>query len=128
MMPTSLASMMPWTDRAGRLSPLKAVVFAGTLIPAAVIWWSWEARILGPRPLTVAIHDTGDWAIRFLLLSLAVTPLRRIADWPKLVVVRRMLGLAAMFYILAHLLLYVTDQKWDLWRVGSEIALRLYLT
>lgn len=128
MMPTSLASMMPWTDRAGRLSALKAVVFAGILVPAALIWWSWEARILGPRPLTVAIHDTGDWAIRFLLLSLAVTPLRRIADWPKLIVVRRMLGLAAMFYILAHLLLYVTDQKWDIWRVGSEIALRLYLT
>lgn len=124
----SFASIMPWTDRAGRFSPLKALVFLGTLVPAAVIWWSWEARLLGPRPLTVAIHDTGDWAIRFLLLSLAVTPLRRIADWPKLIVVRRMLGLAALFYILTHLLLYVIDQKLDLWRVASEIALRLYLT
>lgn len=120
--------MMPWTDRAGRFSPLKAVVFVGTLVPAILIWWSWEVRILGPRPLTAAIHDIGDWAIRFLLLSLAVTPLRRIADWPKLIVVRRILGLAALFYILAHLLLYVIDQKWDLGRVVSEITLRLYLT
>lgn len=124
----TISSMMPWTDRAGKLSPLKALVFAGTLTPAAMILWSWEARLLGPRPITVAIHDTGDWAIRFLLLSLAVTPLRRIANWPKLIVVRRMLGLAALFYILAHLLFYVIDQKWDLWRVGSEIALRFYLT
>jgi len=120
--------MMPWTDRAGKFSPLKALFFAGTLIPAIMILWSWEARLLGPRPVTVAIHDAGDWAIRFLLMSLAVTPLRRIANWPKLILVRRMLGLAALFYILAHLLLYVVDQKWDLWRVGSEIVLRLYLT
>jgi sulfoxide reductase heme-binding subunit YedZ len=124
----TISSLMPWTDRAGKFSPFKALVFAGILVPAVMIWWSWEARLLGPRPITAAIHDTGDWAIRFLLLSLAVTPLRRIANWPKLIVVRRMLGLAALFYILAHLLLYVIDQKWDLWRVGSEIVLRLYLT
>lgn len=120
--------MTPWTDRNGKFSALKALVLAGILAPAAMILWSWEARLLGPRPVTVAIHETGDWAIRFLLLSLAVTPLRRIADWPRLILVRRMLGLAALSYVVAHVLLYVIDQKWDLWRVGREIALRLYLT
>ncbi|HWK63320.1 MAG TPA: protein-methionine-sulfoxide reductase heme-binding subunit MsrQ [Rhizobiaceae bacterium] len=119
---------MPWTDRAGRFSPLKAAVFAGILVPALMIAWSWEARLLGPRPITEAIHQTGDWTIRFLLLSLAVTPLRRIGNWPKLIQVRRMLGLAALAYGLAHLTLYMADQKWNLWRVGSEIALRVYLT
>jgi sulfoxide reductase heme-binding subunit YedZ len=128
MMVRSIASMMPWTDRAGRFSPLKAAVFAGICIPAAIIVWSWEAKLLGPRPITEAIHETGDWTIRFLLLSLAVTPFRRIANGPKLIQVRRMLGLAALAYGLAHLTLYIADQKWDLWKVGSEIVLRFYLT
>lgn len=118
----------PWTDRAGRFSPLKAVVFAGLFVPAIIIVTSWEARLFGPRPITVAIHETGDWMIRFLAMSLAVTPLRRIVDWPKLILVRRMLGLAALSYGLTHILLYTADQKWNLWRVASEIALRPYLT
>ena len=120
--------MMPWTDRAGRFSPLKAATFAGTLIPALLLAWWWARSALGPRPLTEAIHETGDWAIRFLAMTLAVTPLRRIAQWPKLINVRRMLGLAALGYALVHLLLYVADQKWDLGKVAGEIALRLYLT
>lgn len=124
----SIAPKMPWTDRAGRFSSLKAAVFAGILVPGIMIAWSWEAKLLGPRPITEAIHQTGDWTIRFLLISLAITPLRRIANWPRLIQVRRMLGLAALAYALAHLTLYVADQKWDLWRVGSEIALRIYLT
>lgn len=128
MMVGPIAPKMPWTDRAGRFSPLKAAVFAGILVPAMLIAWSWEARLLGPRPITEAIHQTGDWTIRFLLLSLAVAPLRRIANWPKLIQVRRMLGLAALAYALAHFTLYIADQKWNLWRVGSEIALRVYLT
>ncbi|MGI6853466.1 sulfite oxidase heme-binding subunit YedZ [Mesorhizobium sp. 1B3] len=128
MMVGPIAPKLPWTDRAGRFSPLKAAVFAGILVPAIMIAWSWEARLLGPRPITEAIHQTGDWTIRFLLLSLAVTPLRRIANWPKLIQVRRMLGLAALAYALAHFSLYLADQKWNLWRVGSEIALRVYLT
>lgn len=120
--------MTPWTDRAGRFSPLKAATFAGTLAPGLLLAWWWAQGALGPRPLTEAIHETGDWAIRFLAMSLAVTPLRRIGQWPKLINVRRMLGLAALGYALVHLVLYIADQKWDLGKVASEIALRLYLT
>ena len=120
--------MTPWTDRAGRFSPLKAATFAGALVPALLLAWWWARGALGPRPLTEAIHETGDWAIRFLAMSLAVTPLRRIAQWPKLINVRRMLGLTALSYALLHLVLYVTDQKWDIAKVASEIVLRLYLT
>lgn len=120
--------MMPWNDRAGKFSPLKAAVFVALFVPAIVIAVSWETRLLGPRPVTQAIHQTGDWAIRLLLISLAVTPLRRIADWPKLIVVRRMIGVAALCYALAHFCLYVVDQNFALTRVASEIVLRIYLT
>jgi sulfoxide reductase heme-binding subunit YedZ len=129
--------MTPWTDLSGKFSPLKATVLAGACLPA--LWLAWQALtgalvpatplgLLGARPITEAIHQTGDWAIRFLWLSLAVTPLRRIANWPKLIMVRRMLGVTALCYALTHLTLYTVDLKLDLLRVVSEIALRFYLT
>lgn len=124
----ALAKKMPWNDRAGRFSPLKALVFAALFVPAILIATSWETRLLGPRPVTEAIRQTGDWTIRLLLISLAVTPLRRIADWPKLIVVRRMIGVAALCYAFAHLCLYVIDQNFNLARVASEIVVRIYLT
>lgn len=129
--------MTPWTDRAGRFSYLKAAVLAGLCLPALMLAWSamqgtlvpaGSPGLLGARPITAAIHETGDWAIRFLLLSLAVTPLRRIANWPKLIMVRRMIGLAALFYALGHLFLYTWDLKFDLVRAALEIVQRFYLT
>ena len=129
--------MTPWTDRSGKFSPLKAAVLLGACLPA--LWLAWAAAsgalasaapvgLLGARPITEAIHQAGDWAIRFLWLSLAVTPLRRIANWPKLILVRRMLGVTALLYALIHLTLYAVDLKFDLLRIVSEIALRFYLT
>lgn len=129
--------MTPWTDRSGKFSPLKAAVLAGLLLPAAWLCWgvatgSLVAAVpvgpLGARPITELIHRTGDWAIRFLLMSLAVSPARRILQWPKLINVRRMLGVGAFFYAFAHLLLYMLDQKLRLGFIASEIALRFYLT
>ncbi|PWK69899.1 protein-methionine-sulfoxide reductase heme-binding subunit MsrQ [Aminobacter sp. AP02] len=129
--------MTPWKDRAGNFSPLKAAAFAGTLVPVLLLAYyalagfpkgAGASTLLGPRPFTAAIHETGDWAIRFVLLSLAVTPLRRIGQWPKLIIIRRMLGLAALCYALGHLVLYFFDQNWDVLRAVSEIALRIYLT
>jgi sulfoxide reductase heme-binding subunit YedZ len=129
--------MMPWTDRSGNFSPLKTAALAGACLPAILLAWAAARGTLAPagslgplgaRPITEAIHQTGDWAIRFLMMSLAVTPLRRIANWPKLIMVRRMLGLSALFYALAHLTLYAVDLKLDILRVASEIVLRFYLT
>jgi len=118
----------PWNDRAGRFSTLYALAFLLTITPA--LWLAWDAAtgMLGPRPVTEAIHRTGDWAVRLLLLSLLLTPLRRITGWSRWVLVRRMIGLSVFFYALAHLVLYALDQSWNIGRVASEIVLRPYLT
>src|SRR4029077_8050886 len=81
-----------------------------------------------PKVVTEMIHLTGKWTIRFLLLSLLITPLMRGARYPKFVVVRRMVGVAAFAYATAHLGLYIVDQHYDLLHVASEIAQRFYLT
>ncbi len=120
--------MLPWNDRAGNLTALKLIVFLGVLAPGAWIALQAATGTLGSKPITAAIHQSGDWAVRLLLLSLLVTPLRFIADWPKLILVRRMVGVAAAAYALAHLLFYVVEQAFDLQKVASEIILRFYLT
>ena len=120
--------MTPWTDRSGKFSVLKAAVLAGCCFPALWIAWRAVSGDLGPRPYDEAILRTGDWAIRFLWLSLAVTPLRFIANWPRLIVVRRMLGVTAALFAVSHLTLYALDLQLDIARIASEIALRFYLT
>jgi len=126
MLKTVLKS--PWRERNGRFSALKAVVFAGLFVPAAYILFQLATGGLNPKPVTELIHRSGDWAIRLLLLSLLITPLRKILDWPKLIAVRRMVGVAAFAYAFSHFLLYIVDQHYDLVHVASEIALRFYLT
>jgi sulfoxide reductase heme-binding subunit YedZ len=127
MLPTA-QELIPWTDRAGRFSALRAVVLAAILAPALSLAVRAGLGDLGPRALTAAIHDTGLWAIRFLLISLLVTPLRSLARWPQAVAVRRMLGLGALGYVLLHAVIYLADQRYDLVKVAREIALRTYLT
>lgn len=120
--------MLPWNDRAGTLSWLKLTVFIGVLAPGLWIVFQAATGTLGSKPVTSAIHQSGDWAVRLLLAGLLVTPLRYIADWPRLIAVRRMIGVAALAYAAFHLLFYVVEQAFDLTRVASEIVLRFYLT
>ena len=115
-------------DPAGRFSWLKTAVLLGALVPAVVLALRAQAHDLGPRPITEAIHVTGLWTIRFLLLSLAVTPARAVLDWGRVVMLRRMLGVTAACYAVAHLTLFAFDQKWNFFHVAREIALRFYLT
>jgi len=124
-----IALKAPWNERNGRFSLLKLVVFVALFTPGAWIAYEWAGGMLDPKPVTEAIHATGQWAVRFALLSLLVTPLRHIARWPRLISIRRMVGLAAFGYASVHFSLYVAlDQKFMLWHVASEIALRFYLT
>jgi sulfoxide reductase heme-binding subunit YedZ len=119
---------MPWQDRAGRFSWLKAITFIAILLPGIYIVIVWVTVGWGPREVNAVIHETGKWAVRFLLLALAVTPARRILDWPRLINIRRTLGLAALGYALIHFTLYIIDLNFDLAKVASEIVLRIYLT
>ena len=120
--------MSPWRDYGGRFSPLKTAVFVCLFLPALWTFSALALGLLGSRPLTEAIHELGLWTIRFIFLALAVTPLRRLLRWPQLIEVRRMIGVAAFFYVLLHLSLYTADEAFDLGKVASEIVLRIYLT
>jgi sulfoxide reductase heme-binding subunit YedZ len=118
----------PWLDRAGRLSWFKLATLILIVLPGLWIGFQLAMGWLQPKPVTEAIHQSGTWVVRFLLLSLAVTPLRRLGAWTKLISVRRMLGIAVLAYAAIHLSLYVVDQHLDLVHVASEIVLRFYLT
>jgi sulfoxide reductase heme-binding subunit YedZ len=117
----------PWNDRQGRFSALRASCFALVLVPALILAWQAWSHQLGSKPWTQAVHDTGTWALRILVITLAVTPLRRILDWNKLIGIRRMLGLSAMAYALGHLALYCIDLAFDWGLILSEIVKRFYL-
>ncbi|MCK2055225.1 protein-methionine-sulfoxide reductase heme-binding subunit MsrQ [Methylobacterium sp. 37f] len=127
-MPAPPAFSAPWRDRAGRVSGLKLATFLFALVPGLWLAGAYAADALGAKPITALLHGTGEWAVRFLMLSLAVTPLRRVANLPKLILVRRMLGLTVMAYGLIHLMLYVVDQNFVLTKVVTEILTRIYLT
>jgi sulfoxide reductase heme-binding subunit YedZ len=118
----------PWRDHAGRISPLKLATFVILLLPGLWLLLRILGHDLGGRPITELTHSTGDWTVRFLLATLAVTPLRAVLDWPRLVLLRRMLGVGTACYAAIHVMLYVVDQKFALGVVVSEIARRFYLT
>ena len=120
--------LYPWQDRKGDFSPLKAIVFVGVFLPG--LWLAARGLMgtLGPRQMVEINHQAGLWAIRFLLLTLAVTPLRHVWRWPELVFVRRTLGNAAFAYALIHLVAYAGDLEWNVPKLISEIFARVYLT
>jgi len=107
---------------------LRLATLVALCVPAVELVWRWYAGDLDPRPVTLATHATGDWAVVLLLVSLAMTPARALFDWMPLIHIRRRIGVAAALYALAHLLIYVLDQKWNLIVVATEIVKRFYLT
>ena len=119
---------LPWRDPAGRFSALKAATLIAACVPAAWLAWQWGRGELGPRALHEVTLGTGQFAVRLLLLSLAVTPARAVLDWSRVTLLRRMLGVAAAAYALVHLGLYVVDQHFHLLHVAAELLHRFYLT
>ncbi len=120
--------MTPLTDRQGKFSPLKATTLTLALLPAAVIAYWFFTHQLGPLPVKEALRHVGDWTIRLLVITLALTPLQRVLNYPKISLIRRMLGVTTFTYALTHFLLYIVNSKYDLVFVASEIILRFYLT
>ena len=113
--------------RASRL--IKPLVFVAALGPLAyLLLGAWQGR-LGANPIETITRSTGLWTLRFMLITLAVTPLRRLTGWNDIVRVRRMLGLFAFFYGSLHLLTYVwLDQFFDWAAIVKDVAKRPFIT
>lgn len=120
--------MTPLTDRTGRFSYLKTATLAGLAAPFAYLLWRYWSGDLGPLPAKEALLVSGLWAIRFVVATLALTPLQRMFNWPKLALIRRMAGIGAFAYAALHFSLYIVASNYDLRLVASEIAARIYLT
>lgn len=114
-----------WLRRRG----LRAAVFLVGAAPAARLLLDGLTGQLGANPIETLTHTTGDWAIRLLLASLAVTPLRKVFGWTFLAPHRRTLGLFAFFYACMHLLTYVVlDQFFDWSAIAEDVLERPYIT
>lgn len=117
-----------WRDRRGRVSVLRIVALALLLLPVALALQAWWSSQLAPRLLNDLVHRAGYWALLFILISLAITPLRRSGRFGGLIDVRRLIGVGAFVYATLHIGLYIADEKFDLVKVALEIVKRLYLT
>lgn len=108
---------------------LKSIAFVAALGPAAYLAYGVFADALGANPIDAITDETGTWTLRFLVLTLLVTPLRRMTGWNALVRYRRMLGLFAFFYGTLHFLTYIwLDQFFDVGEIVKDIAKRPFIT
>lgn len=108
---------------------IKPLVFFACLIPALLLVRDAFTGGLGVNPIEDITHRTGDWALRLLLVTLAVTPLRRLAGWHGLIRFRRMFGLFAFFYAVLHFSTYlVFDHFFDILLIIDDVAERKYVT
>ncbi|HSJ23567.1 MAG TPA: protein-methionine-sulfoxide reductase heme-binding subunit MsrQ [Longimicrobiales bacterium] len=107
----------------------KVVVWILCLLPAArLIQRGLEGRLTA-NPIEYITLQTGWWALVLLLATLAITPLRRLTGWNRLIRVRRLIGLFAFFYATLHLLTYITlDRYFDFSEIGDDILRRPYIT
>jgi sulfoxide reductase heme-binding subunit YedZ len=108
---------------------LKGVVFAAALIPTAWLIWATLTGNLGVNPAETLQLQTGRWGLRFLLLTLAVTPVRRLTGWNPIIRFRRMLGLFAFYYASLHLLTYLLLDQGFAWEpIAADIVKRPFIT
>ena len=108
---------------------VKLCVFAACLIPLGLLVWRAVTGDLTANPIEYITHRTGDWTLRFLLLTLAVTPLRKLMGWPQLAPFRRMIGLFAFFYATLHFSTYlVLDFFFDFELILDDVIERRYVT
>jgi sulfoxide reductase heme-binding subunit YedZ len=112
-----------------RVAASKPIVFCVCLLPLACLIWDVVHGTLGPDPVAQLEHRSGDWALRLLLVTLAITPLRRLTGWSKLVRYRRLLGLFAFFYASLHLTIYLIVDLGGFWsQLFADILKRPYIT
>lgn len=108
---------------------VKRLVFVAAVLPGAYLVWAAVSDRLGANPIDVITDETGTWTLRFLVATLAVTPLRRLTGWSRLAPYRRTFGLCAFFYGSLHFLTYlVLDQFFDVAAIVKDIAKRPFIT
>jgi sulfoxide reductase heme-binding subunit YedZ len=106
----------------------RILVWILALAPLGVLGAEAATGRLGANPIEETIHRTGLWGLILLLVSLAVTPLRRLTGWHRVVRLRRLLGLFAFFWICLHLLSYVVLDQWFAWDfIAEDIAKRPFI-
>lgn len=107
----------------------KIPVFLICLAPLASLGWDALHGQLGANPIEYITHATGDWTIRFLIITLAITPLRKILHLPQLIRFRRMLGLFAFFYGCLHFTTYIwLDKFFDVAEMWKDVQKRRFIT
>jgi methionine sulfoxide reductase heme-binding subunit len=108
---------------------VKVLVFIVCLAPACVLTWKGFQNDLGANPIDVITRSTGKWTLTFLLITLSVTPLRKLSGLSWLISLRRMLGLFAFFYGSLHLMTYVwLDKFFNVHEMLHDIAKRRFIT
>src|ERR1035438_10102842 len=107
----------------------KPLAFALCLVPLALLGWRAPHGGLGANPIEFITHATGDWTVRFLIITLCVTPFRKLLKLPELIRFRRMLGLFAFFYACLHFSTYlVLDKFFNLSDMWADVAKRKFIT
>lgn len=108
---------------------LKAALFIACLYPLARLLWLGFTDGLGANPIEFITRDTGSSTLMFLLITLSVTPLRKLTGWNWLIRLRRMFGLFAFFYALQHFITYIwLDQFFDLMEIAKDVLKRPFIT
>ncbi|NVK19386.1 MAG: sulfoxide reductase heme-binding subunit YedZ [Methylocystaceae bacterium] len=112
-----------------RTFPYKPIVFLACLAPSLWLGFGMFNGMLGANPIETVLRDLGDWGLRFLLLGLAISSVRRVLGWAWVMRYRRMIGLFAFFYAFLHLAIYVgVDHFFDWATIWKDIVKRPYIT
>lgn len=107
----------------------KVFVFILCLLPLGLLVWRAVHADLGANPIEFITHTTGDWTLRFLIFTLAITPLRKILHLPQLIRFRRMLGLFAFFYACLHFSTWIGLDKFFNWaEMWKDVQKRRFIT
>lgn len=107
----------------------KVAVFLLCLVPLAILVWRGLHGSLTANPIEFVTHATGDWTIRFLIITLAITPLRKLLRLPQLIRFRRMLGLFAFFYAFLHFSMWIgVDKFFDWTEMMKDVQKRRFIT
>lgn len=129
---TANTLLPPWTPSNRQLSAIKIALFIACLLPLARLAWLALANDgdgLGANPIEFVSRFLGTWTLNLLLLTLCVTPLRKIAGWPWLIRLRRMLGLFVFFYVVLHFLAWIgLDQYFDIDSIARDILKRPFIS